>query len=1626
MSQTGQRDADDRPKDSGPARGRETKLLGGVGVPGVPQLSLPAGGGSIRGIGEKFQASSATGTATVTVPVGLSPGRAGVTPDLALSYDSGHGNGPCGIGWTLGVHSIARRTDKRLPRYVDDGPDADVFVLSGAEDLVPALRTGGPTGMRVDEEELTEAGVRFHVRRYRPRVETTFARIERWTGPDAVAHWRVTSRDNQTTVFGATAAARVADPADPRRVFEWLAEQVSDDRGNLIAFEYLPEDIRGVDEALAHESNRVHRPGGAGRLLKRVCYANAVPHVAGGWLFEWVVDYGDHATAAPRPEPDRMWAVRPDPYSRCRAGFEVRCWRRASRLLMFHRFPELGPDPVLVRSVELGYADAPTTSLLTRINHVGWATDAKGATVRAELAPITLTYSQPEIDPTIRTLDPTSAQNLPIGLSSTYTLVDLDGEGLAGMLTDQAGGWFYKRNHGHGQFGPATLVAPRPEPAHLSGGGQQLLDLDGDGRRSLVSFAGALPGYVDRCADAATGADGWSRFVAFDALPGVDLSGPDVRFVDLTGDGRTDVLIAGDEVLTWYPSEGQGGFGEHQHVPMATADDDGPRLVFRNAVEAIHVADMSGDGLPDLVRIRASEVCYWPALGYGRFGPKVTMSQAPTLAGADEFDPRRVRLSDVDGTGPADVLYLHRDGVRLYLNGSGNSFGPALTVASLPHQCDVDEIAILDLTGSGTADLVWSTPLPADAGRSLVYVDLMTQGKPLLLRRLSNNLGAHTELEYTPSSWFYRADAEAGRPWVTTLPFVVQCLSAVTITDETTGARLTTRYRYHHGYYDHAEREFRGFAYVEHVDAEELGLDPPDGSVGASAAELLAAPVLTREWFHTGVDPARGDLLAALVDDAYADDPDAPAPPGPVLPGWPDALSVEIEREAHRALRAQPLRTEVYGLDDPGGGPGHPYTVTQHQSVVRLISPPRPDLGVPYGLFYVHHGQTIEARYERNPADPRVTHHLTLQVDEFGTVLAEADVAYPRRPDTPQSIPEQRVAAVTATRRFVTNRTTRTSYRLGVLYEAITHELTGLAGEVSAPVRAAAVLDALDHGTPIEYLDRAVAAASSSPATRRAIEHVRVLYRDEDLRTPLPLGHIGGRALVHETYLLALTGSVVDAVYGADLDRPALAAVGGYVAWSTTATSAMPSTSDSSVGAWWLPSGQPSYDPARFYQSVAHRDPFGHSTTIAFDVHALTVATVVDPVGLTVTAQPDYRTLTPSRITDANGDTTAAAYDALHRLVGTALLAAGDSLDGFIADPPQHVISALLDDPLGHGNALLGTATTRVVRDLTRVPAATCALARERHADPASPVQVTVAYTDGLGRELMRKVRAAPGPAPWRDDAGTLHVSPLRPAEPRWVGTGRTVLNNKGMPVRRYEPFFTPTHRYETEPQLVEAGVTAVLRYDPPGRLIRTDNPDGTYTTVSFTPWTQVHADANDNVRGTRWLAQRLGSADAYEARSVAVTLPMPERRSSATSIRSAGSSGRLTTTRSRSSSPPRLRHRGPPAGRHRRPRANGFGQTTYDMVGTVLRTSSVDSGMHRTFTDVLSGARQEWTARGMVLRHEYDQAHRPTQMRVAGEQGLVGERIVVSTVWGDTVSGLARLDDAWPVVYTWSPMILA
>ncbi|MDH6245483.1 SpvB/TcaC N-terminal domain-containing protein [Mycobacterium sp. OTB74] len=1545
----------------------------------APTITLPKGGGAIRGIGEKFGVNPVTGTGSMSVPIATSPGRSGFGPQLSLSYDSGSGNGPFGFGWSLSIPSITRKTDKGLPRYAD-ADDSDVFLLSGAEDLVPelaydasgqlVLNNGQPVTVETQRTiSIDGATETYLVRRYRPRIEGLFARIERWTRTDGDVHWRSITPDNVLTLYGADAGSRITDPADARRVFSWLISETRDDKGNAVVYEYRPDDGLGVDMARPDERHR----GGpddprrrVNRFPKRVRYGNPQPlldatgvrphrlsaqDIAGaGWMFEVVFDYGDHDPAAPGPDDDRIvdatgtprypWPLRPDPFSRYRARFEVRTTRLCRRILMFHHFPDV-PDvgaDCLVSSTDLTHTQptdpgAPIYSMLTMATHSAYRRGADGSYLSKSLPPVEFSYTEPIVQNTVHTIDPDSLASLPEGVDgSTYRWVDLYGEGLSGVLTEQAGGWFYKPNlspldddatgtAGTARLGPLQTVGAKPAPTLAAGA--QFMDLSGDGQPHLVQFDGPTPGSYEY-----DPSGGWQPFRPFTSRPNLDFGDPNLRFLDLDGDGLTDILLTEQDALIWHESLGDNGFGPARRTVQAVDEERGPHLVFAEAVQTIFLADLSGDGLTDLVRIRNGEICYWPNLGYGQFGAKITMDNAPWFDNLTEFDPKRVRLADIDGSGTTDIVYLHRGGPRLYFNQSGNSWSTPHTVAGFPRLDDMATAAVVDLLGNGTACLVWSSPLPGDAGRQMRYIDLMGGQKPNLLTRTDNNLGAETVVTYAPSTKFYLQDQRAGTPWVTRLPFPVHVVEQSESVDWVGRNRFTSRYAYHHGYFDGEEREFRGFGMVEQWDTELLAALTTDGAfpVGENIdTATYVPPVHTKTWFHTGVYIGGGHVSDVYAGEYFREpgltDADAQALllPDTVLP---TGLSADEEREACRALKGAMLRQEVYADDaGPAASPAQiaraatPYTVTEQNYAVRTLQPRGLN---PYCVFYRHVNEALNFHYERDPADPRLQHTLTLEVDAYGNVLKEAAIGYGRRTTIritdnqgqTQQAPNPGLAALTLTDQAKQTITLLTytehhltnsieaddAYRTPQAADAATYELTGYTPTGTAGRFRAADLVESDPNAVGQLRQRfsteiPYEATPTGGECRRPIERQRILYRRDDLTGLLPLGQLESLALAGENYRLAFTPGLLTQIFqrprSGQSPEPLLpdpvsvlggqgADQGGYVlSQDLKGDNRFPA--DDPDNHWWIPSGRTYFSAgasddattelgqaqAHFFLGRRYRDAFGYDTTITFDANDLLAIERYDALNNQVTVDVnDYRVLQPRLISDPNGNQTEVGFDTLGLVVGTAVMgkpqpapAEGDSLTGFITDPPQSQIDDFFTAPDPHTVApgLLHDATTRVIYDVDRFrrsrqahpddhtlwqPACAATLTRETHATATLPpqglkIQIGFAYSDGFGRVIQQKVQAEPGPV----------IGGGSSVDPRWVCSGWTIFNNKGKPVRQYEPFFTASTGFEFG---VQVGVSLVVFYDPADRVIATLHPNNTYDKVVFDPWQTITYDVND------------------------------------------------------------------------------------------------------------------------------------------------------------------------------------
>ena len=1022
----------------------------------------------------------------------------------------------------------------------------------------------------------------------------------------------------------------------------------------------------------------------------------------------------------------------------------------------------------------------------------------------------------------------------------------------------------------------------------------------------------------------------------------------------------------------------------------------------------------------------------------------------------------------------------------------------------------------VDLLGNGTACLVWSSPLPGDTRQSLRYIDLMGGQKPHLLISVKNNLGAETSIQYASSTKFYLADKLADQPWITRLAFPVHVVERVEVDDRISGNRFVTRHVYHHGYYDSFEREFRGFAMVEQWDTEELAALTASGTLPAATnidATSYVPPVLTRTWYHTGVfidnvhisrlfeseyyrEGDASEEVAGLTDaqlEAMLRD-DWILPTTIRLPDetrLPYDLTGDEAQEACRALKGSPLRQEIYSPDGTDAE-DRPYSVSEHNYTIELLQPQGPNR---HAVFFIHARESIDFHYERTLyevngrklADPRVSHAMTLAVDDFGNVLQTVALAYGRRHDDPdpqltsQDRGKQRHIRLMYTENHYTNAVQQEdAYRLPVLCDTRTYELIHVVPDSNQPPvtnlfrfdeLAAKVQAASDGQHDLPYEDINAVGASTNAPYRRLLTWERVLYRKDDLSAVLPLGEVQTMALPFEQYKLAFTLGLLTGVYQrkngnvTEALLPDLGSMlgkeGGYRRSNDLKASGSFPVSDPD-DYWWVPSGQIFYSPnvnapnindtpaqelsyaqQHFFVAPRYRDPFGNTTIITYDDYVLLVQETQDPVGNRMIAgtrdingnltskSNDYRVLQPTLMMDANRNRAAVAFDALGMVVGTAVMGKpeenlGDTLEGFVPDLADVVISTRLQDPLTDPYSLLQRASTRLVYDLFAYqrtqndpqpqPPVVYTLAREIHdADLAQGKQTKVqhifAYSDGFGREIQKKAQAEPGPLV---DEGAV-------SNPRWVGSGWTIFNNKGKPVRQYEPFFSATHHFEFA---VMVGVSPVLFYDPVERVVVTLHPNHTWEKVIFDPWRQESWDVNDTVlldpklddRGKTffprlpdadylptWYGQRsggtLGASEQNAANKAAAHAGTP-------SLAHADSLGRtfLTIADNAADGKYMTRVELDIEGKQRAvidARGRIVMRYDYDMLGTRLHQASTEAGERWMLNDVTGKPIYAWDSRNHRFRTVYDHLRRPTNSFL--REGTGPELLIGQVVYGET-----------------------
>ncbi len=535
------------------------------------------------------------------------------------------------------------------------------------------------------------------------------------------------------------------------RIFQWCVDEMTDTNGNRILFTYKKKD------------------SGPRIYCTRIEY-----NISDDTRMAIVFSY----------------EKRPDILTDFRPRFELKTAYRCTSVQMLE-----GEQPV--RSYRLDYAATDNfqpLSLLASVTQIG--NDGVSA-----LPPASFEYTSfagESANAEIISSSPNADIDDP-----NIDLLDLNADGLPDILDTNQNPHAYYLNQGPDAEKNIRWSSFAMMSANiltfLSSDTVRLADMDGDGKSDLLDLLGQEVRYYNADADLNWQHQGYITGAEF------SFSDPNVRLVDANNDKRIDIMQTGSlNYFVWINQKS--GKWSNRHT---TASPDSQLQFNRNTTK---LADMNGDRIPDLVHLENQVCFYCPGKGYGQYAGPVQMNNPPSQI----TDDTRLFLTDVNGDGLSDAIHVG-DSTRVWLNlgpepddTSRARFASSFSI-STPLLNSFTGFRQADMNGNGSTDIVWNTY--SGGKQTLAYIDFAGEEQPYQLKTITNGIGRTTTITYRSSVEDMVRDRDAGKAWSKGMPFPVPVVGKIEVHDGQNA--YTTELRYHDGYYDGREKEFRGFASAE-------------------------------------------------------------------------------------------------------------------------------------------------------------------------------------------------------------------------------------------------------------------------------------------------------------------------------------------------------------------------------------------------------------------------------------------------------------------------------------------------------------------------------------------------------------------------------------------------------------------------------------------------------------------------------------------------------------------------------------------------------------------------------------------------------------------------------------------
>ena len=743
------------------------------------------------GLGESYQNLSDNGICTFLIPIPLVPEPAGQVPSLSISYDAGNGKGALGYGWNIKVPYVQRQTDKGIPRYVDGNNDLD-------DDLDGTADEYDERDVIIDgrKEELKEEWVISPTGYYFTTNESVVIQYERIGD-----HWEGIKPDGTKLYFGETESGRLSDPENGN-IFKWLLEREVDVGSNTIVYAYAR--FSGLENTNA-------------LYLSNVSYGAGEP----SWINYHSVAFG--------------YGARSDWFEDCRSGFSVRSGMRLTNIVVSTHGLEntswsLGLDYHPQHDSLLASVTSISTNLISMSFEYGMSETTNSFSATGHIIG--------------GINEPTAVMD-----SGLVDLLDTNGDALPDILKTALAGGSHQVyiNQGVSNSMIVWSGAHQMDSAdglawniNLDDAGNvaHLSDMDGDGISDLWYKTPAQDVYYFRNSTT----NGWEnrKLMSIENyVPPAPFSSDDVKTADIDNDKRIDIIQSldvggGAYYRIWYNLGNQ-----HYSRRSTKAHTQGLPLDW----PGVDLADINGDRLQDIVRIRPSSVEVLTSLGYGRFAAKEIIS-IPTITLTDQ-QAEDAKLRDINGDGLADLILERAEpGVLwLWLNNGNYSFGDRIIITGMPTGQGSDTaVRWADMNGNGTIDLVYSDSAMSPRIQTVDIGAIIGCGVDQNLLTLADYgsgsfsfIQYNSSIEYLYKDWSSAELATGNRAWPDSMPFAVPVVSQVVI-KSSSGPMFTNTFSYSNGYYDGEEHEYRGFENMELGDIGEIipnlfspGSEPPEG-----------------------------------------------------------------------------------------------------------------------------------------------------------------------------------------------------------------------------------------------------------------------------------------------------------------------------------------------------------------------------------------------------------------------------------------------------------------------------------------------------------------------------------------------------------------------------------------------------------------------------------------------------------------------------------------------------------------------------------------------------------------------------------------------------------------------------